>query len=212
MVDFPQQLLRGYEKFKNNLTAGEKELHLELADKGQKPQTMIISCCDSRATPERIFNAGIGELFIVRNVANLVPPYAPDGGQHGTSAAIEFAVHGLGVENIIIMGHGRCGGIQAALSEDFKPLEKGDFISKWIGMVKPLAKIVRQDKGKNEEQYQRELEYKSIINSLQNLRTFPYVAKLEKEGKLKLFGAWFDIREAELRILNNEGQFILLEA
>ncbi len=207
MENFPKYLLAGYADFKNNGYKKQAEKYHELADEGQKPETLIISCCDSRATPEVIFNTKVGELFVVRNVANLVPIYAPDEGQHGTSAAIEFAILALKVKNIVVMGHGRCGGIQAALTKDFEPLEKGDFISKWIDMIKPLAKKVIAEKQKSATERQTSLEHKSVINSLENLRTFPYIKELEGAGKLNLYGAWFDIKFGDLKILDKEGDF-----
>ncbi|MCF6343679.1 MAG: carbonic anhydrase [Devosiaceae bacterium] len=207
MENFPKYLLAGYTDFKNNGYEKQAEKYHELADDGQKPETLIISCCDSRATPEAIFNTKVGELFVVRNVANLVPIYAPDEGQHGTSAAIEFAILALKVKNIVVMGHGRCGGIQAALTKDFAPLEKGDFISKWIDMIKPLAKKVLLETDKSATERQTSLEHKSVINSLENLRTFPYIKELEAAGKLNLYGAWFDIKFGDLKILDKNGDF-----
>ncbi len=116
MDGFPAFLLDGYKSFMSDHYDLEQARYRELADQGQSPSTMIIACCDSRAAPETIFNTGPGELFVLRNVANLVPTFQPDGHQHGTSAAIEFAVNALGISNIVVMGHGRCGGIKAALA------------------------------------------------------------------------------------------------
>ena len=121
---------------------GETARYRALAREGQAPETMVIACCDSRAAPEAIFDAGPGELFVVRNVANLVPPYAPDGEFHSTSAALEFAVQSLKVRNIVVMGHGRCGGIRAALNPGAGPLSPGDFIGKWMSLVEPAAQAV----------------------------------------------------------------------
>ncbi len=208
MCNFPKELLKGYKDYLRKRSDQDKELLRQLAIEGQKPKTMIISCCDSRSIPEIIFDKKPGELFIVRNVANLVPPYAPDGKQHGTSAAIEFAVHGLKIKNIIIMGHGLCGGIQAALNENFTPLEKGDFIGKWLNMLKPLAKEINNNSQLSAEEKQILMEQRSIINSIKNLQTFPYIAKMQQEGDIKLFGAWFDIKEGELKILERGEKFI----
>ena len=116
MNQFPKKLLDGYASFMAGRYAKEKRRYRELADSGQRPDTLIIACCDSRAAPETVFDCGPGSLFVVRNVANLVPPYRPDGEYHSTSAALEFAVQDLKVKNIVVMGHGRCGGIAAALS------------------------------------------------------------------------------------------------
>ena len=187
----------------------ERERYAELAATGQKPETLIIACCDSRAIPEKIFNAGPGELFVIRNVANLVPPYAPDGTYHSTSAALEFAVQSLRVKNIVVMGHGRCGGIQAALSPDAEPLSPGDFIGKWMSMLSPLAAQVQNSTALTTVERQTALERISIRASIQNLMTFPCVKILNERKKLQLHGAWFDIATGELWVMNpDDGNFI----
>jgi carbonic anhydrase len=187
----------------------EKDRYRQLADSGQNPTTMIIACCDSRAAPETIFNAGPGELFVLRNVANLVPPFQPDAGQHGTSAAIEFAVNSLGIRNLVVMGHGRCGGIRAALDPSAGPLAHGDFIGKWMGLLGPVAEQVSSYSFLTANERQTTLERLSIRNSIKNLRTFPYVRTLEAENKLAVHGAWFDISTGELWIMNPEtGDFL----
>ena len=188
--------------------AREKDRIRDLAAEGQNPTTMIIACCDSRAAPEMIFDAGPGELFVLRNVANLVPTYQPDGGQHGTSAAIEFAVKALGIANVVIMGHGRCGGIKAALNPGSKPLDSGDFIGKWMNMLGGLPDQLVQNELMTPTERQTALERISIRNSIHNLRTFPYVAALETEGKLAVHGAWFDISTGELWVMDANGDFI----
>lgn len=184
----------------------EQQRYRALAE-GQNPETMIIACCDSRAAPETIFNAGPGELFVLRNVANLVPTFQPDGGQHGTSAAIEFAVNALGVKNIVIMGHGRCGGIRAALDPAGAPLAQGDFIGKWMSMLAPVSDEVSAYKILTTNERQTMLERLSIRNSIKNLRTFPYIKQFEAEGKLALHGAWFDISTGELWVMDVNGDF-----
>jgi len=201
MHSFPDYLIDGYRAFMAERYARESGRYKELAKGGQKPSTMIIACCDSRAAPETIFNAGPGELFVLRNVANLVPTYQPDAGQHGTSAAIEFAVNGVGVSNIVVMGHGRCGGIHAALS-DSKPLAAGDFIGKWMSMLSPVTDAVAKYSALTETERETMLERLSIRHSIRNLRTFPYVRALEDEGKLFLHGAWFDISTGELWVMD----------
>src|SRR5690606_19314601 len=139
MTGLPDRLLNGYRNFIDGRYASESGRYRDLAKSGQTPEIMIIACCDSRSAPETIFDAGPGELFVVRNVANLVPPYQPNSDFHGTSAALEFAVQSLKVRHIVVMGHGRCGGIHAALSPDAAPLSPGDFIGKWISLVRPAA-------------------------------------------------------------------------
>jgi carbonic anhydrase len=208
MHSFPQHLLDGYANFMSGRYTRERERYRDLAAAGQKPNTLMIACCDSRAAPELIFDSGPGELFVLRNVANLVPPYQPDGGQHGTSAAIEFAVKALEIANIVIMGHGRCGGIHAALNPDKTPLDDGDFIGKWLNMLGDLPAQVGQNSLMTATERQTAMERISIRNSIRNLRTFPYVAALEAEGRIALHGAWFDISGGELWIMDETGDFI----
>ncbi|MGN6487523.1 MAG: carbonic anhydrase [Devosia sp.] len=207
MEGFPAFLLDGYKSFMAHRYVPEKARYKVLADKGQSPTTLIIACCDSRSAPETIFDAGPGELFVLRNVANLVPPFQPDANQHGTSAAIEFAVNALKVSNIVVMGHGRCGGIKAALDPDAGPLAQGDFIGKWMSMLAPVADSVSKYTLLTNKERQTMLERFSIRNSINNLRTFPYVKALEDDGKLTVHGAWFDISTGELWVMNPDGDF-----
>lgn len=198
MTNFPSSLLNGYHEFRSGNFLTEKERYETLAEKGQKPSVMIIACCDSRSAPETIFNAHPGEMFVVRNVANLVPPYDPGEGLRSTSAALEFAVQALKVKHIIVMGHGRCGGISAALDPDMEPLSPGDFIGNWMELLKPAAKAIAGNDLMTSSERQTALEHISIRNSIENLRTFPCVSILEGKGKLSLHGAWFDISHGEL--------------
>lgn len=204
MQSFPQDLLDGYEKFMSGRYAEDEKRYRALAETGQKPQTLIIACCDSRAAPETIFGAGPGELFVVRNVANLVPPYEPDGNYHSTSAALEFAVQALQVKNIVVMGHGRCGGIKAALDQDAEPLSPGDFIGKWMNLLKPAAAQIGSNSILTAGERQRALERISIRNSILNLRSFPNIRAREEEGDLSLHGAWFDISTGELWVMDTD--------
>jgi carbonic anhydrase len=209
MVHLPKRLLDGYQSFIDGRYTLESSRYRTLADTGQKPRTMVIACCDSRAAPETIFDCGPGELFVVRNVANLVPPYTPDGEHHGTSAALEFAVQSLKVENIVVMGHGRCGGIAAVLDQDSEPLSPGDFIGRWMNLVQPAAEVIAANTLLTASERQRAMERVSIRFSLQNLRTFPCVNILESKGRLTLHGAWFDISTGELWVMNPEtGDFV----
>lgn len=196
---FPKLLLEGYENFRTNRYSEERGRYLKLGD-GQKPKTMIIACCDSRAAPETIFNAGPGELFVVRNVANLVPPYAPDGKNHSTSAALEFAVIALEVTHIVVMGHAQCAGIKAACTHDFNPLSAGDFIGKWISDIKDVVTNAHMPHEATDSEKQMHYEHASVVHSLMNLRTFPWIASREREGKVKLHGAWFGVAQGELHI------------
>ena len=204
MLHLPDHLLAGYRNFMSSRYPSESGRYRSLAREGQTPETMVIACCDSRAAPETIFDTGPGELFVVRNVANLVPPYSPDGEFHSTSAALEFAVQSLKVANIVVMGHGRCGGIRAALDTDAAPLSPGDFIGKWMSLVGPAAEAVSANTLMTSTERQTALERISIRYSIANLRTFPCVSILEGKGRLALHGAWFDISTGELWVMNRE--------
>jgi carbonic anhydrase len=195
-MSLPDHLLKGYRRFRGGRYLEYGDRYLTLGSGVQQPKQMIIACCDSRAAPETIFDAGPGELFVMRNVANLVPPYSPDGGHHATSAAIEFAVLSLGVKDIVVMGHGRCGGIRSVvLAGD--PLSSGDFIGKWMSEVRDVAAIVRKDHDHSHDLLTA-VEHASVEHSLVNLRTFPWLRALEEKNEIKLHGAWFDIALGEL--------------
>jgi carbonic anhydrase len=202
MTDLPDHLVAGYRSFIKGRYASETGKWRTLAREGQTPETMVIACCDSRAAPEVIFDSGPGELFVVRNVANLVPPYAPDGEFHSTSAALEFAVQVLKVKNIVVIGHGRCGGIRAALSPASEPLSPGDFIGKWMSLLGPAAESVSSNLLSTASERQTSLERISIRYSIANLRTFPCISILEGKGRIALSGAWFDISTGELWVMN----------
>lgn len=204
MSHLPERLLSGYRNFITGRYASESSRYRELAKAGQTPETMIIACCDSRAAPETIFDAGPGELFVVRNVANLVPPYQPNSDFHGTSAALEFAVQSLKVRHIVVVGHGRCGGIRAALSPEAAPLSPGDFIGKWMSLVSPAADVVAANDLLTTTERQTALERISIRFSIANLKTFPCIDILVRKGRLSLHGAWFDISTGELWVMNAE--------
>jgi carbonic anhydrase len=201
MSTFPTSLTKGYRAFKQEKFADERERYRRLAEQGQVPETMIIACCDSRAAPETIFNALPGEMFVVRNVANLVPPYEPDGHYHSTSAALEFAVQSLRVKHIVVLGHGRCGGIAAALNPAAEPLSPGDFIGKWMELLAPPAESVSGNKWMTDAEQRTALEHISVRHSIANLRTFPCVSILEDKDRLSLHGAWFDIAEGQLWVM-----------
>lgn len=203
MTNFPERLISGYRAFRSGDFLNEKERLETLSDKGQKPETMLIACCDSRSAPEMIFNAHPGELFVIRNVANLVPANNPDLGFHSVSAAVEFAVLGLGVTNIVVMGHAKCGGISAALNPDMEPLSPGNFIGDWIELLKPTAAGLIENAQMTQEQRQDVLEKRSVQVSVNNLRTYPFISTLEEEGKLALYGAWFDIAKGQLWTMDN---------
>jgi len=204
MQSFPDTLLNGYRNFMSGRYVDERERYRTLAELGQNPSTLVIACCDSRSAPEIIFDAGPGELFVIRNVANMVPPYEPDGNFHSTSSALEFAVLSLKVSDIVVMGHGRCGGIRAALDPNAEPLSPGDFIGRWMGLLKPAAEQIQSNDIMTPAERQTALERISIRNSLDNLRSFPEIKAREEEGKVHLHGAWFDISTGELWVMDPE--------
>jgi carbonic anhydrase len=208
MSHLPEHLLAGYRNFMKGRYAAESGRYVSLAREGQSPETLLVACSDSRSAPETIFDAGPGQLFVLRNVGNLIPPFEPDGEFHSTSAALEFAVQSLKVKNIVVMGHGRCGGIQAALDPSMKPLSPGDFIGKWMGLVRPAAEQIQNNEFMTQAERQTALERVSIRNSIANLQTFPFVRKLGEEGKLGIHGAWFDISTGELWIMDSKGDFV----
>ncbi len=211
---FPQQLTDGYLAFLEERFPGEQQRFEDLAQSGQQPEVMIIGCCDSRVSPEAIFNARPGEMFVARNVANLVPPYEPenelDGTHHGTSAALEFAVQALKVKHIVVLGHARCGGVKAFADDTTEPLSPGDFIGRWIRLLVPAAERTG-GRGIHETLtvYVERLALASIESSLANLRSFPCVKILEEKGRLHLHGAYFDVATGVLMVLEPEtGRFL----
>ena len=209
---FPGRLHDGYRAFHYGRLRHERERYERLASAGQKPEIMVVSCCDSRAAPETIFDASPGEMFVVRNVANLVPPYSPDGEYHGTSAALEFAVQVLKVKHIVVMGHGRCGGVHAFREQieghAAEPLSPGDFIGKWISLLEPASRDIRCEDADSAAARQKALEEAAVRQSVANLLTFPCVRILAERGKLRLHGAWFDISSGGLCLMDpQDGNF-----
>ena len=196
---FPDRLLDGYRSFLGDRFAHERQRYELLAEGGQTPEIMLIGCCDSRVSPEVVFDARPGELFVVRNVANLVPPYETHGQFHGTSAALEFAVQGLGVKHIVVLGHARCGGI-LSFAEKRAPLSSGDFIGKWMSIVGPAADTLEDPGEVPSPDYIARLELAAIEQSLANLMTFGSVRRRVAEGALELHGAYFGIATGELLI------------
>jgi carbonic anhydrase len=202
-MPFPQRLIEGYNAFAEGRLLNEQNRYRELAEAGQSPEIMVVGCCDSRVSPEVIFDARPGELFVVRNVANIIPPYSPDGQAHGVSAALEFAIAALKIKHIVVLGHARCGGVKA-FAEDAEPLSPGDFIGKWMSLIAPAAETVSSSTFMTATERQTALERISIRYSIANLRTFPCVSILEGKGRLSLHGAWFDISSGELWVMNKE--------
>jgi carbonic anhydrase len=205
-MSLPPRLVEGYEAFRSGRLPAEQSRFRDLAEHGQSPEIMVIGCCDSRVSPEVIFDARPGELFVVRNVANLVPPYAPDGSYHGVSAALEFGVGALRVKHIVVLGHARCGGVRA-FAEGSAPLSPGDFIGKWMSLIAPAAEKVGS-RG-DAPDYLTRLEQASIVNTLANLMTFPRLRKLIERGRVTLHGAYFGVATGELSVLDlSSGCFV----
>ena len=210
-MPFPQRLIDGYNAFRTGRLKAEQNRYRELAETGQSPQVMVIGCSDSRVSPEVIFDAAPGELFVVRNVANLVPPYAPDDAYHGVSAALEFATGALKIKHIVVLGHAQCGGVQA-YAEQSAPISTTDFIGKWMTLMAPAAEKVGE-RGKMERaDYLALMEKASIANSLQNLMTFPRVQYLIGAGELALHGAYFGVATGQLSLRDpRTGEFVRVD-
>lgn len=202
--DLPDRLLAGYRRFRASRYPAERERWRELGDDGQRPTTMVIACSDSRSAPETVFDAGPGDLFVVRNVAGLVPVHAPDGGSHGVSAALEFGVIALEVRSVVVLGHGRCGGIKAALDGPPK-LSATDFVGTWMAPIAALAAEPGATAPTDPDLRLQAFERRSVERSIGNLRTFPWIAAREDAGGLVLRGAWFDIALGELHVLGPNG-------
>ena len=200
------ELLRGYRRFREQGWKPERERWAELRE-GQQPRVMVIACSDSRVDPAQIFDVRPGEIFVVRNVAALVPPFETTPGHHGVSAALEFAVQVLKVREIVVMGHGMCGGCQAQELRDAEPGE-GGFIANWIDMLDDVRDEVADRLGTTGRPAERAMEQAAVRVSLANLRTFPCIAEKEKRGTLTLRGAYFAISDGELCLLDERtGKF-----
>jgi carbonic anhydrase len=208
MKAFPQHLLDGYRTFTTQRLPTEQNRYRELSERGQAPEVMVIGCCDSRVSPEVIFDAGPGELFVVRNVANLVPVYQPDSGTHGVSAALEYAVNVLCVKHIVVLGHAQCGGIRAFIDKA-APLSPGDFIGKWMAMFVKPGEVVEKREHESMQDFTVRIEKAAVFRSLENLMTFPFVQAPVERGALQLHGAYFGVSEGSLFVLDrNAKEFV----
>jgi carbonic anhydrase len=205
---FPPHLVKGYEDFLRGHFRIEQERFRRLGAEGQRPTTMVIGCCDSRVAPEAIFDAGPGELFVLRNVAALVPPYEPDDHFHGASAALEYALMALEVQHIVVLGHGRCGGVRAyaeiVVNPETPRLSHSDFIGDWIKMLGPAVDRLGETPDPQDVNYLRRLEFEAIKQTLIHLRGFPMVQVLEHRGYLSLHGAYFSVMDGKLLILDEQ--------
>ena len=207
-----ERLIDGYRQFRSDAYASQVAAYRRLAQ-GQRPTTMIVGCSDSRVDPATIFSAGPGELFVVRNVANLVPPFTNDTFHHGTSAALEFAVNNLKVDQIVVMGHGECGGIHACM-EAAHGRPASYFVGPWVEIAAPARdEVLMTQNWASEADQRRSLERAAIMLSLENLKTFPFVREAMEGRGLALEGAWFSIAEGALHWLDHDsGEFRLVAA
>ena len=207
-MNFPDRLLEGYTAFLAGRLREEQSRYQELAESGQAPQIMVIGCCDSRVSPEVIFDARPGELFVVRNVANIIPPYEPDGHAHGVSAALEFGIAALKIKHIVVLGHAQCGGVRAFV-EDAEPLSPGDFIGNWMKLMAPAMDKVGPRGSLSPTDYLRKLEQANIVNSIDNLMTFPRLARMIERGTVMVHGAYFGVATGALSVCTREsGEFV----
>ena len=195
-----ERLLEGYRRFRAEVWPAERARDEALARRGQRPQTLVIACSDSRVDPQTVFGAGPGELFVVRNVAGLVPPYRPDAGYHGTSAALEYAVRVLGVAQIVVLGHAQCGGVKAMV--EGAPAEARDFVEPWMRIAEPVLRALPAELESGDLLHHCE---SAVVRlSLAHLATFPWIAAAIAAGRLTLGGFRFDIRSGVLARLEGE--------
>ncbi|HEX7848873.1 MAG TPA: carbonic anhydrase [Sphingomonas sp.] len=206
MTDF-NDLIDGYRRFRTSEYRRHRD-RWEALSEGQNPQVMVIACSDSRVDPAQIFDTVPGEIFSVRNIANLVPPFELGGGRHGVSAALEFAVTQLEVPEVVVLGHGSCGGVAAALSQRFDgaPPGQGGFIDHWVDMLDEARDRIVAEYGTGPEAI-RALELETVRVSLRNLRTFPCIPEREAAGTLRLRGAYFAIADGVLHVMDDDGNF-----
>ncbi len=200
-------LIDGYHRFRDESWAQQRARWAELKT-GQRPRVMVIACSDSRVDPAQIFDTSPGEIFVVRNVANLVPPFEHDGSRHGVSAALEFAVTQLEVAEVLVMGHGSCGGVHAALTHAFegKAPGEGGFIAHWVDMLDGARERIIAEHGTGPEAL-RAMELETVRVSLRNLRSFPFIPAREAAGTLRLRGAYFAIADGVLHLMDATGDF-----
>lgn len=205
-ADFAE-LIEGYHHFRTTDWERQRDRWASLRD-GQSPKVMVIACSDSRVDPSQIFDTSPGEIFVVRNVANLVPPFEGDGGRHGVSAALEFAVTQLEVSEVVVMGHGMCGGVHASLTKRFDGAQPGEggFIAHWVDLLDEARDRVVHEHGTGEAAI-RALEMETVRVSIANLRSFPFVEERLADGRLKLKGAYFAISDGILHVMDKAGNF-----
>lgn len=207
------RLIEGYRRFRASAWSPHRDRWHALRE-GQQPEVMVIACSDSRVDPSQIFDLDPGEVFVVRNVAALVPPFETTPGHHGVSAALEFAVQFLGVKEIVVLGHGMCGGCKAALTQELHGNEPGEggFVADWIGLLDEARAPIAAQLGTETREAERAMEHAGVQVSLANLRTFPCIRRKESKGALRLRGAWFTIASGQLHLLDEtSGAFLAVE-
>lgn len=183
-----KKLLQGYQTFRDKYVHGDTSVMHYLSHHGQQPKTMVVACCDSRVDPAVILQCDPGDLFVVRNVANIVPPYEKDEMHHGTSAALEFGVRFLKVKHLILLGHSQCGGIQALLNND-ENINKNDFISNWVSLIGNLG-----DQDQAPDDYAK----LALQQSYQNCQTFPWINEQVMNKELIIHLWFFDIKTGQI--------------
>lgn len=214
MMRFPNYLIDRFRAWKATRYDADRAWYARLADRGQNPRAMIIACCDSRIDVQALLGAEPGELFMVRNIANLTPPYAPDHMHHGTSAAIEYAVKVLGVAHIVVLGHAQCGGVAAyfdkraegkstALGEGEGDGDGATFVDRWLDILAPAYERVQAMEGDRKTRIEA-LEKEAVLASISNLESFPFVRDAVESGRLTLHGGWFDITSGMLHVFDEE--------
>lgn len=198
MTSIPRNLVEGFQRFRERHFERNDSLFQQLARQGQTPKILVVACCDSRVDPALVFDCDPGDLFVVRNVANLVPPLERNSGHHGTSAAIEYGVTALGVEHIIVLGHARCGGINALVKTGGIGTP-GSYIGDWMCLVESArAEVMAEMPHAPMAEQERACEQRAILVSLNNLMTFPWISERVSNGKLTLHGWYFDIEQGQL--------------
>jgi carbonic anhydrase len=193
MKDSFEKILQGYEAFREKYVLNDHDIMQQLHAHGQRPKTMIVACCDARVDPALILQCDPGDLFVVRNVANIVPPYERDDGYHGTSAALEFGIRFLEVENLILLGHSQCGGINALLNQE--AIKDDDFISKWVSIIGYASDLSVEECAKA-----------AMFKSYENCLTFPWIRERIAQGKLEIHKWYFDIQSGEIFVYHHDVQ------
>ncbi len=204
-ASLPPPLLAGYRRFHAGRFSEDRERYRALAEHGQRPAAMLIACSDSRSAPEQVFDAAPGDLFVVRNIAAWVPPYDPDTGARSTAAALEYAIRALPIESIVVMGHGGCGGVRAAIDPSVGP-PTSEFVGPWIRTIAAIAADARTTPGEPPSpELQLRVELLTVERSVANLATYPWIAERLADGTIEVAGARFAIATGELEVLGRDG-------